>query len=116
MHVAHLLQFKILFSFNVRTWTGMCNFQQSYFSYFIQNGKKTSYSNEWLLKFVKWLSVSYSKQSPNNILCWLRLIVQIFIHVFIYFRQAQELANRNSTQVENLAVSIVMIQVLKKMI
>lgn len=78
--------------------------------------KKTSYSNEWLLKFVKWLSISYSKQSPNNILCWLRLIVQIFIHVFIYFRQAQELANRNSTQVENLAVSIVMIQVLKKMI
>lgn len=113
MHVARLLQFKILFSFNVRTWTGMCNFQQSYFSYFIQNGKKTSYSNEWLLKFVKWLSISYSKQSPNNLLCWLRF-VQMFI--FIYFRQAQELANRNSTQVENLAVSIVMIQVLKKMI
>lgn len=72
--------------------------------------KKTSYSNEWLLKFVKWLSISYSKQSPNNLLCWLRF-VQMFL--FIYFRQAQELANRNSTQVENLAVSIVMIQVLK---
>lgn len=94
MHVASLLQFltELLFIFHSKL------------------KKKTSYSNEWLLKFVKWLSISYSKQSPNNLLCWLRF-VQMFI--FIYFRQAQELANRNSTQVENLAVSIVMIQVLK---